>query len=127
MSNEITLGQIERWSTTGVPVKDFSKDGSAVVLVSPPYEKNFEDAMNVFFRILSLKNIMVPITIVGREETRLLLIRNGFLVAVFNISNLILHGKLACGLHTLPDFSNNALADILQNCGESIIYGHPNG
>ena len=127
MSNEITLDQIEQWAKAGVPVKDFSKDGSALVLVSPPYEKNFEDAMNVFFRILSLKNIMVPITIVGREETRLLLIRNGFLVAVFNISNLILHGKLACGLHTLPDVSKNVLADILKNCGESIIYGHPNG
>ena len=51
MSNEITLEQIEQWAKAGVPVKDFSKDGSAVVLVSPPYAKNFEDAWNMFFRI----------------------------------------------------------------------------
>ena len=125
MSNEITLEQIEQWAKAGVPVKDFSKDGSALVLVSPPYAKNFEDAWNMFFRILRLKNIVVPINC--RKDPYLLLIHNRALVAVFNTSNLILPGKLACGLHTLPDFSNNALADILQNCGESIIYGHPHG
>ena len=125
MSNEITLEQIEQWAKAGVPVKDFSKDGSALVLVSPPYAKNFEDAWNMFFRILRLKNIVVPINC--RKDPYLLLIHNGALVAVFNTSNLILHGKLACGLHTLPDVSKNVLADILKNCGESIIYGHPNG
>ena len=127
MKDEITLKQIEQWAKAGVPVKDFSKDGFAVELVSQPYAKNFEDALNIFFRILRLKDIMVPITIVGREEPRLLLIHNGFLVAVFNISNLILHGELACGLQTIPCFSEDALADIIKNCGESIIQSHAHG
>ncbi len=133
MKNDITLEQTEQWAKTGVPIKDFSKDGSAVVLVSLPYEKNFEDALDVFFRILRFKDPVknpVPIKILGpipQKETRLLLIRNGSLVGVYDITNLILQGELASGLQTIPGISTNDLADILEKRGRSIFSDLHNG
>ena len=134
MKNDITLGEIEQWAKTGVPIKDFSKDGFAVELVSQPYAKNLEDALNTFFRILRFKDdpVKVPVSTITLGaitwmETCLLLIRNGSLVGVFNIENLIQHGELASGLQSIPGISTNDLADILKKCGGSIISGHPNG
>ena len=134
MKNELTFEQTEQWAKTGVPIKDFSKDGSAVELVSLPYEKNFEDALDVFFRILHFKDPVkfpVPIKIVGgpitQKETLLLFIRNGSLVGVLNIVKLIQHGELAYGLQTLPGFSKDALADILKNQEESSVRSHFHG
>jgi len=125
MKDEITLGEIEQWAMTGVPVKNFHSPELTMFKFGEEQPENLKEAVDNLVRLFISLEINFHLS---PQEGCLLFINDKKLVAAMALHHGVENMMLAGSIWVIPGLTREGwLIDTLLSCVQALTWNLKNG